>query len=305
MVIILSRPPVAPPVPVDQWAGLTVLWYGADGSVWDLGSGEEGAVLLRTGTEGMHDPVLTKYYSKSRVVPGARARGWRAEPREVFWPALIYSHNSSDEWRDRYRAFFASIHPSIPGRWRVGYKGAFRELLLTGVYNDTHLFEQDPVRRGWERFGITLEAVQPWWQGDPIELGPWRQPETAPFFPAEGGPSFTISSSIAIGHAHVSNPGDVDSWLTWTAVGPLTSVEIGIGNDVAVIPFNVAAGETLIIDTDPRRQTGTLNGVDVTKQLGLLPYGSIPPGGRVGVHVEANGAGSISASLVPLYFRAI
>lgn len=303
--VILSRPPIGPDVPIEQWIGTTVIWIGADGSVWDLGTGAGGAVLQRSGTEGLHDPVITEYSSTSRVVPGDRPRGWRTEPREVFWPVLVYSHESSAEWKGRYRAFFASIHPENPGRWRVGHDGEFRELKLTGVYRAGHAFQHDPLILGWEKFPVTLKAHQPYWEGEPLELGPWRQPETGPFFAPAGSPDFFISSSTEIGRAHIANPGDVDAWLVWKAVGPLSDIEIGIGDAVASIPFNLAAGEVLIIDTDPRNQSGTLNGVDVTKPLGLLPYGSIPPGSDVEVHVEAGGTGEISATLTPLYFRAM
>lgn len=306
MVVILSKPPVAPPVPVNHWQGATVTWIGADGSVWDLGTGEGGAVLEHHGTEGLHNPVVTKFKTRSRVVPGHRQRGWRAETREVFWPVLIYSSANADEWKDRYRAFFASIHPEIPGRWRVGHGGTFRELELTGVYDDGHVFEHDPLVFGWEKFGVPLEAAQPYWAGDPIDLGPWKQPETGDFFGgADGAPDFFISSSAEIGRAVIANPGDVPAWLTWEAVGPLSDIQIGIGGAVATIPFALAQGQTLKIDTDPRHQTATLNGVDNTKQLGLLPYAAIPPGDEVEIHVKAGGLGEISASLRPLHFRAM
>lgn len=305
MVLILSRPAVAPPVPSDQWIGVTVIWEGADGSVWDLGTGGGGAVLQRSGTEGMHDPVITKYSSKSRVVPGNRPRGWRTEEREVFWPILVYSNESAAEWKRRYRNFFQSIHPENPGTWRIGHGGIFRELKLTGVYGSGHEFQHDPLIFGWEKFGLTLEAHQPYWEGEALELGPWRQPETGPFFAPDGSPDFFISSSTEIGRASINNPGDVEAWLVWKAVGPLSEIEIGIGDAVAQVPFELAIGEELLIDTDPRHQTGTLNGVDVTKQLGLLPYAAIPPGTDVEVHVEAAGDGEVSASLIPLYFRAM
>lgn len=303
--VILSRPPVGPPVPEDQWAGVSLVWIGADGSVWDIGTGGRGAVLQRSGTEGLHNPVITKFNSTSRVIPGNRPRGWRTEAREVFWPILVYSRENSAQWKSRYQEFFASIHPEIPGTWRVSHGGVTRELQLTGVFKNGHAFEHDPLIFGWEMFGVPLEAHQPYWEGAPLELGPWRQPETGPFFAPGGSPDFFISSSTEIGRALITNPGDVDAWLVWKAVGPLSEIEIGIGDAVATIPFDLAPGQELIIDTDPRHQTGTLNGLDVTKPLGLLPYAAIPPGSNVEVHVEAAGDGEISATLTPLYFRAM
>lgn len=305
MVAILSRPPVPPPVPVNQWPGITCEWIGADGSVWDLATGAGGVVLQRPGVEGLHNPPITKFASKSRVVPGDRPRGWRTEPRPVFWPALVFSNESADEWKDRYQRFFHSIHPSNAGTWRIGHGGEYRTLQCTGVFDNPHTFGQDPLVFGWEKFGIALEAHQPYWSGDPITLGPWSQGISGEFFGDTGAPDFFISTSSEIGRAFVSNPGDVEAWLTWTLVGPLSDVEIGIGDTVASIPFNLTAGQVLVIDTDPRHQTGVRDGVDVTKQLGLLSYGAIPPGSDIEVVVEAAGAGSISSTLTPLYFRAM
>ena len=305
MVVILSAPPVVPPVPPNQWQGATVTWFGADGSVWDLANGVGGAVLENEGTEGLHNPVVTNFSSTSRVVPGSRLRGWRTETREVFWPVFVYSNENSDEWKARYRAFFQSIHPEIPGRWRIGHGGTFRELELTGVFKDSHAFQHDPLIFGWEKFGVQFEAAQPYWSGEPLQLGPWKQPESGSFFGVSGAPDFFISSTSEIGRATVSNPGDVEAWMTWTCVGPLTDISIGIGDDVAVVPFDLADGEVLVIDTDPRHQSGTLDGVDVTTELGLLSYGAIPPGSDVEVHVEAGGVGEISGTLTPLYFRAM
>lgn len=305
MPIILSHAPVAPPVVVNQWVGISCQWIGADGSQWDLDTGMAGAVLQRSGTEGLHEPPITKYSSRSRAFPGKRSRGWRADARAVFWPILVYSHASSEEWKDRYRAFFDSIHPEQPGTWRIGHSGEFRELRLTGVYDDPHAFNHDPLVFGWEKFGVKLEADQPFWTGKPVTGGPWSAPVPTPFIDPAGSPPFHISAGQAFGAAQMKNPGDVEAWPTWTLVGPLTGIELGIGTEIEQIPFTVPDGSVLTIQTDPRRQTAFLDGVDVTAALGLLRYRAIPPGSEVSLHVDATGTGSIRVSLVPLYFRAM
>lgn len=302
MVLIFTGPPVSAPRAVSPWQASSVQWVGVDGSVWDLVSGAEGVVLLFDGVEGLHSPVLTKYSSESRAVPGVRARGWRATSREVFWPVLVYG-DSSEAWRDTYARFFNSIRPDVEGVWRVGFGGAKRELRLTGTYDDSHRFVTDPHKGGWAQFGVTLEAAQPYWTGEPVQRGPWTASAPVDFINGTA-PPFNIGMSTAVGSATIPNPGDVDAYPVWTVTGPLTGIELGVGTRVINVPFAVDAGEVLVIDTDPRNLTATLDGVDVTADLGFQSFAPIPTGAEVSLHVEATGTGSIRAALTPLYFRA-
>lgn len=311
---ILSGPGFGPPaLPADQWGTLGLTWTGHDGSEWDFTDTNGGVLLDRRGVEGLHFPRITKYKSSSRGVAGNRSRGWRTEAREVFWPVYLWG-DSSREWLDRCNAFFATIHPDLPGTWAVtGLDGSIRELSLTGVFDDTHVYTVDPMQRGWEQYGVALEADQPYWQGALIQRGPWRAPDPQPFFP---GPPFTISAGSAFGSAAVPNPGDVLAHGVWWARGPVSAVELGVGDAVITVPFEVPDGQLLRIDTDPRRPRATMGaavprdeldefvGTDMTQALGLQRYAGVPPGRSVDLHVEATGTGEISFHLRPLYFRA-
>lgn len=314
--IILSAPRVLPPVPMNQWQGLVQEWVGPDGSVWDLNAWESGIILDSRGVEGLHNPVLTRQTSKSRRVPGHRLRGWRAEAREVFWPVFVYADDSAD-WLARHRDFFDTIRPDQPGTWRVTALGETRELLLTGVFGDGHAYETDPLLDGWGQYGVTMEAQQPYWRGKKVRRGPWKTPDPAPFF---SGPPFTISSSTTFGSAFIPNEGDVDVWGVWWATGPLSSIELGVGETLIRPPFDLEVGEMLRIDTDPRNPTAQkgavpldgegnvdtdlFEGDDVTTELGLQDYASVPPGASVELHVDAVGSGSVMFDLEPLFFRA-
>lgn len=299
--VILSTPAPVPATIASDWQSLQLIWVGWDGSVWDLNSREAGALLYRRGVEGLHNPRITRQTSTSRAVPGNRLRGWRAEAREVFWPIYLWG-DSSREWRERNTAFLRTIHPDRPGMWRVT-AGETRTLRLTGTFDEPHQYDIDPHLFGWAQYGITLEAAQPFWEGAPIKRGPWRAPASQPFIDPAGSPPLHISRGTAFGSATIPNPGDVEAWGTWTLNGPLEDIEVGIG-DTYVAPFDLIAGQTLRIDTDPRNPSATLNGVDATAELGLQDFAPIPPGEEVELHVEAAGAGSVEFSLVPLYFRA-
>lgn len=316
--LILSRPAPVPAPIASDWQSLSLIWEGWDGSVWDLNSRDGGVLLYRRGVEGMHNPHITRHTSTSRAVPGNRLRGWRAEAREVFWPIYLWG-GSSTEWRERNAAFLKTVHPDRAGTWKVTAGSETRSLRLTATFDEPHQYDIDPQLHGWVQYGITLEAEQPFWEGTPIKRGPWRQPSSQSFIDPAGSPPLHISTGAAFGSATVPNPGDVDAYGVWTLSGPLEDIEVGIG-DTYVAPFDLIAGETLRIDTDPRNPTAELGpttldadgnfdsdafvGEDATEELGLQDFAPIPPGEEVELHVEAAGAGSIEFELVPLHFRA-
>lgn len=299
--VILASPPVgsvpATPIGVEQ---LSLVWEGPDGTVWDLRDEAGGIVMTGEGVEGLHNPVITKFSSTARAVPGKRSRGWRAESRDVFWPLFIWA-DGSNEWLERANAFLSSIHPEHPGTWRVRARGVERTLQCTGVFTDSLSLRADPLQRGWALYPVALEADQPFWAGEVVRRGPWSAPNPRPFFP---GPPFRISSASAFGSASVQNEGDVEAWGVWTAVGPLADIRLGVGSALIEVPFDLDAGDVLVIDTDPRRPTATLNGDDATRELGLQNYAAVPPGRSVPLHVEATGGGEVMFDLVPLFFRA-
>lgn len=309
---ILSVP--APlPAPVESaWQSLSLVWVGWDGSEWDLNSREQGAMLFRRGVEGLHNPSITRHTSTSRGVPGNRLRGWRAEARAVFWPIYLWG-DDSEEWRARHNAFFRSIHPDREGKWLVTAGTETRTLRLTGTFDEPHQYDIDPQLHGWAQYGVTLEAAQPFWEGSPVVSGPWQAANPVDFF-GDGGPPFHISSQSSFEAAAVTNPGDIETWGKWTAVGPLTAVELGVAGAVIDLPFAIPDGKTLVIDTSPRNQTATLGdtvadpadfvGEDVTEELGLQNYAPVPDGAEAELHIAATGTGSIQFEITPLYFRA-
>ncbi|MTE24823.1 hypothetical protein [Microbacterium sp. ZXX196] len=254
------------------------------------------------GVEGMHFPTVTKHKSTSRSVPGARVRGWRTEARDVFWPIWIWGERST-EFLEKYEAFFRTIHPVNAGTWRVGFDGAFRELSLTGTFSDPHAYARDPVFDAWSSYGVTLEAAQPYWSGSPIARS-WRSANPVDFFDPAGSPPFHISPSATFADAQITNPGDVEAYPRWVIEGPLDPVIVGVDGVEVLVPFPLSDGSVLVIDTDPRNVTATLNGSDVSQELGFQRFAPIPPGGSVPLSITAGGGGRVSIELVPLYFRA-
>jgi hypothetical protein len=87
---------------------------------------------------------------------------------------------------------------------------------------------------------------------------------------------------------------------------------MGVGDSVVEVPFTVADGKALVVDTDPRVQTaieydypGMTNPVDRTADLtGAVDFAAIPAGGTSPLNVSITGDGTIRVELVPLYWRA-
>lgn len=304
MPVVLASPPFAPPIPGSAFRGIRQEWVTSDGRIYDLNDWTGGIVLDTRGVEGLHFPKVQTFSSTSRVLPGKRRRGWRIDDRQVFWPLQIWGE-SSDEFLARYRAFFDSIHPDKVGTWRVTVKEETRELDLTGKFDDAYAYDLDPVLEAWAPYGVTLEpATTPLWSGKVISRGPWSTESGIDFIDGDGAPPFHLSPHATFASASIANPGDVDAYATWTMGGPLTAMIVGVGADVITVPFNIAAGQTLAIDTDPRKVTALLDGVDVTALLGFQPVAPIPPGGMTQLAVTAAGAGSVSVSIRPQYLKA-
>jgi hypothetical protein len=299
---IVYGAPYAPPVPVAPvWRGLRMGWTGWDGSEWALTSPRSGLFLM-PGVRGLSFPKFERYSSQSPGVAGSRHRGHRVGDREAFWPLYLYSDDGSQGFIDRDSAFWASLHPDLPGLWWAEQPdGAKRTLALK--LSDVDDTNPDAVRRGWAKYGITLLADDPFWLGEPVSRT-WAQSEMRAFLPPTPGAGYAVSSGSTLATARASNPGDVETHVVWEAHGPFTSVTVGVGDSTVVAPIEVLEGQVLVIDTDPEVQAAFLDGADVTEQLTRAEFGTIPPGASVPLTLAMAGTGFITASYTPKYYRA-
>ncbi len=278
-------------------------WTGWDDTLWRISGDPSSPVRLKAGVRGLDDPPWKRYSANSPSVAGTRYRGSVAEEREVFWPVGVYAAVDSTEWLALHRAFRRTLEPRRTGVWTVTQPdGEQRQLVLRYVGTGGHVSKTDPSRLGWERYGIDLVAEQPFWQGTPI-VRSWKAEVPPQFFGGAG--IITIASGSTLANAAIGNPGDEPSWPVWTITGPCTSVQVGVAGRVVVVPFTLAAGEVLVIDTDPSQQTAIMStGVERTHELGAADFASVPPGESVALSLSMVGSGTVSASLTPLYHRA-
>lgn len=305
MALVFAVPfvPTAPPRP---WIGLGMTWTGWDGSLWNLTRASEGVVML-PGLRGHNMPPVVHYTTAYPSVAGARWRGHAIDPREVFWPIQVFCDTTSQAWVDRDRAFWKTMRPDKVGTWTVIQPSGEKRYLTCRFANDgDQTFGHDPVLHGWSNYGITMKADEPFWRGEPTTRE-WVAGAPVPFFPT-GSEGFTISSSRGLDNARMPNAGDVPAYPIWELNGPITSATIGLGGKTISVPFTIASGERLVINTDPTVQTALLYSgatvTDRTSDLGVANFVAVPAEDSTPISLVVSGAGKISLSLTPLYLRA-
>lgn len=286
--------------------GFTLTWAGWDGSSWDLTGVDVDGVLLGAGVRGMHMPAVQRYASESPSVDGSRWRGRRTAEREVFWPLWVQHGARGQSWVDLDRAWWRTMDPDRPGLWTVTQPSGESRSLLCRWTSGADGFEMDPALVGWASYEVYLVAEDPYWQGTPV-VRSWAPAAPVDFFDTagDGAPPFHLSSSVTLETATMSNPGDVEAWPVWRIDGPTTTVEVGAGGTVVEVPFAIADGDSLTIDARPSAQTAVLaDGTDVTDDLGAVGFAPIAAGAAVALSLDMVGAGVVTCSLTPRYYRA-
>jgi hypothetical protein len=314
---------VVPGPDPDAWPGMTFLWTGWDGSVWNVGARRFGTFIKAA--RGLDTPPpFQRFTSRSASAPGTRYLGSRADEREVFWRLRTYSPAGSQAWIDRDRAFWRTLNPRRPGVWTVRQASGEERHLTCRFAQAESTVDTDPSRTGWGRYEVFLVAEDPFWRGAPI-LRSWRPSSPVGFFGESGGPPFHISSGSALVNATITNPGDEPSHPVWVVHGPVDSVSVGLADGAVDVPFAVPDGQALVVDTRPARQIAEMidappagssvqdlvdwiaahPGTDRTRDLGATTrFRPVPAGKSVPLTLSMVGAGSVSMLLTPHYHRA-
>jgi hypothetical protein len=328
---IVYAVPSIPAAPFeDPWPGITQMWIGPDGSEWALGGKSAQGIHLKPGVRGRTMPDGQHTIDAPAGIEGGVWRGWRADPREVFWPLSVWKDGGSQAWLDYDAAFAASFDPERPGTWVVIQpNGTRRELTCRFVSDGGGAGDFAPGVRGYASYGITMVAEQPYWRGEPVVR--WFTPAAAAadFLPANPGDPYIIGEGSTAATARVSNLGDRDAWPTWWA-NDTTSLVAGVGALTVDVPFVVAADKLLVVDTGPTERTAieidmfpsttpTMepaaqeqwvadrlpSGTDRTLELGATTkWGAIPPGKSVDLSVAIVGDGLVRVSFRPAHRRA-
>lgn len=297
-------------------------WITDDFGTFDLtnfhGTTASDRVFLSDkGIEGLGNPSIDRYGDESPLLDGRVDTGWRARPRQVFWPIVIDADPSIAVWQQQQALWWKTMRPNFTGTWRVTAPDAtYRELLLRYENDGGSVYNVDPSQSGLEVHGITLVADDPWWRGPVVSRTFQTAEDDLPFYAVTTDRVFNLMSANTVANASWSNPGDVAAWPVYRFDGPITSFEIRqtpptpfVGADITAV-YTVPAGDWLILNTDPRVQTMTHyfsggGSADVTNELDNAAFFGVgAAAGSQTFYVTLNGAGSLTASFVPRYFRA-
>jgi hypothetical protein len=306
--VVYSAAPEIPEPPLPKFLGLSHTWTGWDGTTFDLTEGTAGVFMLLDGVTGMHMPEFDQFLDEHASVDGARYRGERTRVRNPEWTLGIFG-DTSPEWRARDVAFWRTMHPGRPGLWTVtDPDGATRTLACRYRSSSEIQFDLDPSKAGWSVYPVTLMAERPYWEGAPINSPVWGEAESEDFTgPDDEAPDYYVAGATSLGSAAMANPGDVDASLVYTVRGVgagLTSVSIeAAGGELGF--GAVAAGSVLRINTDPTAPLATLDGVDVSGSVDPWDPRAIPAGESSALGITMVGEGTVQASFVPRYFRAL
>ncbi|MFP3579985.1 hypothetical protein SB659_10430 [Arthrobacter sp. SIMBA_036] len=315
--------PYRPPQPaVSPWTRARMTWT-AKGVTWPLTTPASG-VFLMPGVRGLGSISSERHSTSSPAVAGSRFEGVSVHDRGVFWPVHLFHDAGSEAWVELDRAFWQGMDPEDTGVWEILHPdGSRRSLRLRFQDDGDHTTTFDPVRYGWQTYGINLIAEQPFWEGDPV-VRSWKNPVYAPFFEPNGPHLFNIGSGADVSTAAIDNPGDVESYARWFIDGETTDASVGVDGLVARVPFPVPAGKCLVIDSDPARigaimydvvpgapskpserviGVDMVNPVDRTPDLGEADFPPIPAGAMVALSLSLAGAGEVEALLPTLYRR--
>lgn len=324
MANIVYGAPYMPPLPAaPAFSGLGMRW-AAKGTEWELTNPSTG-LFLKPGIRGLGSAAYTRHSTESPAVAGSRFEGASFQDREVFWPVHIFSDAGSVEWMHRDREFWATMDPNDTGVWTVTHPdGSHRSLRLRFLNDGDKVHDRDPMRVGWDSYGITLVAEQPFWVGDPVVKSFKGQAPPEPFFEPDGPQIVNISSSYSAANATMDNPGDVESYPRWYVDGETATVSVGVDGFVVDVPFAVPAGHCLVIESDPDLIGATLyevtadapskpsdrvvgvhliNPVDKSAQLGEADFAPIPSGKQVPLSMEIMGPGKVECLLPTLHRR--
>jgi len=266
-------------------------------------------VLLNEGVEGMGNPPHAAFTRETALLDGQSNSGWRAKPREVFWPVLVDA--TVETWDDIQSRFWRTMRPNLFGVWTVTKGESSRYLNCRYLSDGGAAYASDPSLSGAEVHGITLVADDPWWHSADVSATFQTAETPVDFFNGGTAPDFYIMSGNTVDSASLDNPGDVPAWATYRIDGPATSFSITTDSSEPDVAGDIVLleGEWLVIDTNPTAQTAFLyttesNYTDVTGELSAYNPRQVGVGLETEFSVTLFGEGSLTITLTPSYFRA-
>ncbi|MEV2279179.1 phage tail domain-containing protein [Nocardiopsis sp. NPDC049922] len=291
--------PETPDIPaIERWRRSEITWTsGNGGSVLLTGdiSGWNAGVVVQPGIKGFDAPPYDLQLEEFPSLDGSYYRGVRAQHRELMIPLFMWAPDRRRLLEIKRRVLNLFNPKKGLGTLRVtegdGSSRTIRCYYASGLEGD----EQDAGQFTYCKFGVVLQAPDPFWYGDNISLVFDRStPNTVNFYDGRGvrngEPVITpepflgmhISTDVpSQSSIQISISGDEDTWPLWT-IKDYKGAGVTLNNETTGESFhlsyeadNTTNGKVIRVDTRPGKKwvyEGVMNGVEFTRETNLWPH---------------------------------
>lgn len=273
-------------------------WIDADGNEHPFT--DTTGYQIEWGVRGRWLPGVSFIEDRAPGISGTIARGVQVMPLDWDFP-LHVSADSTAQLQQRMRDLMYWMDASRgEGQFKnTAADGATR--VLNCKAESVEFVENTP---GYRKAVVSLHAADPYWYAPSTETFTYTESFSSPvaflndpFFP------LNLTSAALYRAPTVDNPGDTESWPTWTISGPGTNPALRNTDTGEVMAFTrtLARGDLIVI-------TLTRTSVTVTDGLGTRLYStmtnpSVPWPIRPGInHVQIGMDGATSDSSVTLTY---
>ena len=281
---------------------ITVEWKDWTGTTWNLTTGEQG-VLLSENASDFGLPPINQILDASGNLTNTvldPARPTLAVEVGIGLHGLEYYELANKWWSIANQPHKVGkliikrpgIEPETGEPTTIIREAEFvlREAPDVTWKNDPGLRQERAVEP-W-----LLQGVSPYWDGNPQKLTYSRGTLTyyQPFYGKTGRWPLHITSQEFEGKKTFSNVGQGKMWGEWTFVGPLVNPAITYGNKTVSYRGSIPEGQTVKVQTDPRKVSAMnlTTGQNVLSKL-YIPgssFPSIPVGESVQISISAESA---------------
>lgn len=288
---------------------LDITWTDYRGKVWDLTKGTQGVILAK-GQKGLSWGDITHAWRRGDQQHASARVGRITHTMAVD---VGWGRQGQDHYGVRSEWWSEANSPYHTGRLRVTRPDGVTR------YRDLRLAESPDLAYTWDP-GLGLEnGVEPWpltgndgwWLGDEqvrrYDLTTMGGSTGTPFYGPDGaGWPLYIGQAATARDAWVANRGQGPTWVTWTLVGPMSNVTVGVqgGTNIAYTG-DIIPGEVVEVSTDPTNRYAVETGSGDSRYQWVSGSPSpVPTGDRVGLVISAEGmteASSITATVTELY----
>lgn len=272
-------------------AWTSISWTDADGGVTELQDRANGLGVLLAGSFGLNAPPVELNAAALVSLDGSLLVKRRRGVRDVMLPLFV---ESSLDLQAKVRTLTSALQG--PGTLTLSDGTVTRSLL--DVYYDSGLggeYGSDQyVPDRWQKFPLSLLALDPWWYGDAQTVTLAFGNDTA--FD-DASTSFDSGPFDGGATTPAAISGDATALPSFTFTGPFDTCQVGIaGGSSMVLASALAAGNTITVNTARGDRGPRLNGGAIDWSL-LTPESRLfeLPVGVVSMFTSSSGTTGSSA----------